>query len=142
MVARQLDASWLPLGAAAADALAAITRARQPPAAADPPPVKDTTMGTFTATNPKMIRKGTLIGSVDLAMPSGLRVRGLMLFESHGRRWVNFPSIPWTKSDGSKSYVPVLEFESRQISDRFGAAVVPICEAALGLAPLAPGDDR
>jgi hypothetical protein len=86
---------------------------------------------TFTVTNPKLIRKNTLIGSFDLQMPSGLIVRGAMLFEKDGRRWVSFPSKEWTKQDGTKAYSPILEFADRSIAGKFQAAVLPFVEGAL-----------
>jgi hypothetical protein len=88
---------------------------------------------TFVISNPKPMRKGTLIGFVDLEMPSGLIVRGLMLFEKSNKRWCSFPSKEYTKQDGTKGYSPLLEFASRDISDKFMSAVVPLVERALGL---------
>jgi hypothetical protein len=88
---------------------------------------------TFIISNPKPMRKGTLIGFVDLEMPSGLIVRGLMLFEKNNKKWCSFPSKEFTKQDGTKGYSPLLEFSSRDISDRFQAAVVPLVEKSLGL---------
>jgi hypothetical protein len=85
-------------------------------------------------TNAKLLRKNSLIGSFDLQMPSGLIVRGAMLFEKNGRRWVGFPSKEWVKSDGTKAYSPLLEFSSRDVSDRFRALVLPLAEQALGIA--------
>ena len=86
---------------------------------------------TFTVTNPKSIRKNTLVGAFDLEMPSGLIIRGAMLFEKNGRRWVGFPSKEFTKQDGSKGYFPLLEFASREIADKFQAQVLPLVEGAL-----------
>jgi hypothetical protein len=86
---------------------------------------------TFTITNPKVLRKSSLIGCFDLQMPSGMIVRGAMLFEKNGRRWVNFPSKEWTKPDGTKSYSPLIEFADRSIADKFQAQMLPLAEAAL-----------
>ena len=61
-------------------------------------------MRAFTVSNAKVLRKNTLIGCFDLQMPSGLIVRGAMLFEKNGKRWIGFPSREWVKSDGTKSY--------------------------------------
>jgi hypothetical protein len=88
---------------------------------------------TFIVSNPKPMRKVTLIGFVDLEMPSGLIVRGLMLFEKSSKRWCSFPSKEYTKHDGTKGYSPLLEVASRDISDKFMSAVVPLVELALGL---------
>jgi hypothetical protein len=88
---------------------------------------------TFVISNPKLMRKGTLIGFVDLELPSGLIVRGLMLFAKNDKRWCSFPSKEFTKQDGTKGYSPLLEFADRTISDKFQSAVVPLVERALGL---------
>jgi hypothetical protein len=88
---------------------------------------------SFTVSNPKILRKGTLVGTVDLAMPSGLVVRGLMLFEKNDKRWCSFPSKEWTGQDGKKNYSPLLEFASREIGDRFQEQVRPLVEEAFGL---------
>jgi hypothetical protein len=88
-------------------------------------------MSGFTVTNQKLLNKNTLIGSFDLQMPSGLIVRGVMLLGKNGKRWVSFPSKEWTKPDGTKSYFPLFEFASREIADKFQAAVLPLAEKAL-----------
>jgi hypothetical protein len=86
---------------------------------------------TFVVTNPKLIRKGTLLGSFDLTMPSGLVVRGAMLFSKATSQWVNFPSKEYIDETGVKKYYPLLEFESREVADRFQAQVLPIALQAL-----------
>jgi len=85
----------------------------------------------FTITNAKLLNRKSLVGSFDLEMPSGLIVRGAMLFEKDGRRWVSFPSKEWTKQDGTKGYFPLLEFASREIGDKFQKQVLPLAEEAL-----------
>jgi hypothetical protein len=92
-------------------------------------------MTAFAVTNAKLLNKHTLVGSFDLQMPSGLVVRGAMLFEKTGKRWVNFPSKEWVKSDGTKSYSPLLEFSSREVNDRFQQQVLPLAERVLDLVP-------
>jgi hypothetical protein len=86
---------------------------------------------TFTVSNPNPLNKDSLRGFFDLETRSGLIVRGAMLFEKNGKRWVGFPSKEWTKQDGTKGYNPLLEFASREISDKFQAAVLPLAERAL-----------
>jgi hypothetical protein len=94
----------------------------------------------FALSNPKRLDRGTLVGSFDLEMPSGLVVRGAMLFEKGARRWVSFPAKEWTKQDGSKGYYPLLEFASRDISDKFQALVVPLAENLFQLHSAVPDD--
>jgi hypothetical protein len=88
-------------------------------------------MNNFVISNPKLLRRNSLVGSFDLQMPSGLIVRGAMLFEKAGKRWVSFPAKEWTKQDGTKGYSPLLEFASREVADRFQAQVLPLVEEAL-----------
>lgn len=88
---------------------------------------------TITVSNPKKLEKGTLRGFCDLELPSGLIIRGAMLFEKNGKRWVGFPSKEWTKADGTKGYSPLLEFADRDVSDKFQAAVLPLALQAFGL---------
>jgi hypothetical protein len=90
-------------------------------------------MSAFKLTNPRPLDKNSLRGVFDIQMPSGLIVRGAMLFEKNGKRWVGFPSKEWVKQDGTKSYSPILEFSSREVSDKFQKAVLPLAEQALGL---------
>jgi len=66
-------------------------------------------MTNFQITNAKFIGKKSLVGSFDLEMPSGLIVRGCMLLESSGRRWVNFPAKEYQKQDGTKGYARYFE---------------------------------
>jgi hypothetical protein len=92
-------------------------------------------MNSFKITNPRRINKNSLIGAFDLEMPSGLKINGVMVLESHGRRWIGFPSKEWQKSDGSKGYAPLIEFGSPVVRERFQTVVLPLAEQALGLGP-------
>jgi hypothetical protein len=89
------------------------------------------TSAAYTILNARPCKKNTLIGYFNLQMPSGLRIRDMMLHESHGKRWVQFSSKEWTNPDGSKGYSPILEFASREVSDRFQATIRPLAERAL-----------
>jgi hypothetical protein len=85
----------------------------------------------FTISNANLIRKNSLVGSFDLQMPSGIIVRGAMLLEKNGQRWINFPSKEWSKPDGKKGYMPLIEFSSAGVRDRFQAHILPLAEQAL-----------
>jgi hypothetical protein len=87
--------------------------------------------GTFSISNSKVIRRNSLVGSFDLALPSGLIIRGALLMESHGKRWINLPSKPYQKEDGSQGWFPLVDFSSREVRARFQAAVLPLAENAL-----------
>lgn len=96
-------------------------------------PTFDGAPATFKISNARRIDRNSLVGAFDLQMPSGLVVRGAMLFASGGRRWVGFPSKEWIGEDGAKRYSPLLEFSSRDVADRFQRLVLPLAEQALGL---------
>jgi hypothetical protein len=66
-------------------------------------------------------------------MPSGLIIRGVMLMESHGGRWVSLPSKPYQKPDGTQSWIPFADFTSGEVKERFNSQVLPIAEAAFEL---------
>jgi hypothetical protein len=85
----------------------------------------------ITVSNPRKINKGALIGFLDVALPSGMKLNGCTLLEKDGKRWIGLPSKEWTKTDGSKSYVPIVEIPDREARDKFNAAVLPAAERAL-----------
>ena len=85
----------------------------------------------FKLTNARRIDKGTLIGAFDLELPSGLKINGVMLLEKNGKRWCGFPAKAFVKPDGTNSYAQLLEFSTREVADKFQAAVLPLAEGAL-----------
>jgi hypothetical protein len=94
-------------------------------------------MSKFIVSKAKILNKGSLIGAFDLEMPSGLIVRGMMLFESNGRRWVNFPSKEFVKPDGSRGYYPLLEFTTKEVENNFQKqALVVVGEAFRAVEPV------
>jgi hypothetical protein len=84
----------------------------------------------FKVSNPLRVNRGALLGTFDLEAPSGMLFKAVMLFEKNGKRWIGFPSKEWTKQDGTKG-VHVIEFVSRDVSNKFSAAVLPLAEGAL-----------
>jgi DNA-binding cell septation regulator SpoVG len=91
---------------------------------------------TIAITNARKVTKGSLLGFFDVTLDSGLKLNGCQLFEKAGddgvlKRWVGLPSREWTKPDGSKSYVPIVEIPDRGARDKFTMAVLPAAERAL-----------
>jgi hypothetical protein len=87
----------------------------------------------ITVTNAKKVSKNSLRGFFDVELPSGMKLNGCTLLEKDGKRWVGLPSKEWTKPDGSKSWVPIVEIPDRADRDRFTALVLPEAEKAFGL---------
>jgi hypothetical protein len=85
----------------------------------------------ITITNARKINKGALIGFFDFALPSGMKLNGCTLLEKDGKRWIGLPSKEWTKADGTKGWVPIVEIPDRADRDKFTALVLPAAERAL-----------
>ncbi len=45
-------------------------------------------------------------------------------------RWIGLPGRKYKKDDGTESYTPVIEFETRVRADRFRDAVLEAIDAA------------
>lgn len=86
---------------------------------------------SITVTNARKLSKGALIGFFDVTLPSGMKLKGCTLLEKDGKKWIGLPSREWTKADGTKSYVPIIEIPDRDARDKFNAAVLPLAERAL-----------
>lgn len=79
----------------------------------------------------KAVVKGSLRGFATVELPIGLKILDCPVLVSSGKAWATLPSKPvldaegrHAKPDGKAQYVPVLEWRSRELSDRFSAAVV------------------
>ena len=61
--------------------------------------------------NFKQYEKNTLKGFFDVKLTNiGLEIRGCCLHEKDGSRWVQLPSKPYEKDDGTKGYTYILDF--------------------------------
>lgn len=67
----------------------------------------------------KPFNKNTLHGFFTIITPSGLRIRDCTLHERDGNPWVKFSTKPWSKSDGSASYTPLIDFVTDEIRKSF-----------------------
>jgi hypothetical protein len=85
----------------------------------------------ITISNARKLNKRALIGFFDVTLPSGMKLNGCTLLSKDGKKWVGLPSKEWTKTDGTKSYVPIVEIPDRDARDKFNAAVLPLAERAL-----------
>jgi hypothetical protein len=83
------------------------------------------------------IRKNSLRGFATIRLPIGLKINDCLVLVSHGKAWATLPSKPLIDKDGrhkadtggKPSYVPVLEWCSRDLADRFSDAVVALVRA-------------
>ena len=87
----------------------------------------------------KPLRRGSLLGFVDLVIPQiRLRVREASVHQSRGRRWVGLPAKPQIDREGrvrqddrgKTAYVNVLQFTDKATSDGFSErAIAALLEA-------------
>jgi hypothetical protein len=75
--------------------------------------------------------KGALRGFATVELPIGLKLVDRPILVSQGKAWVSLPSKPAldhdgrqkTDANGKPAYVTVLEWQSRELSDRFRQVV-------------------
>ena len=78
-------------------------------------------------------RSNTLLGFADVSLQqTHLKIYDCAVHEKGGRRWVSLPGRPMIDregvalrgEDGKTKYARILEFETREGSDNFSAAVI------------------
>lgn len=89
----------------------------------------DTT--TFTASNWKQIGRNTLTGTCDIETRSGFIFRSVMLHERDNKRWIQIASKEYKKENGTRGFVPVVEFASQEKWRQFNAAALAAIDTLL-----------
>ena len=92
---------------------------------------------TVICTAWKPYEKNTLKGFADLWLRAArLNISGVAVHEKNGKRWVQLPARPQLDKDrnlvcgedGKIQYAKVMDFDSREVSDRFNAAALKAIE--------------
>jgi hypothetical protein len=66
------------------------------------------------------LEKGALRGFAVIDIASwGLRIHGMSFFEKDGSRWINLPSKKTSKPGTADSWMPVIEFTSKEARASF-----------------------
>jgi hypothetical protein len=87
----------------------------------------------------KPLVKNSLRGFATVRLRNGLSIKDVTVHSSNGKRWASLPSKPLVDKDGNAQrdresgkirYVPILEWPSRDVADRFSEAVISAIEAA------------
>ena len=81
--------------------------------------------------------KGALRGFATVELPIGLKVIDCPVLVSNGKAWVSLPPKPVldrdgkhkTGANGKPAYAPILEWRTRDLAERFSAAVVELVRA-------------
>jgi len=88
---------------------------------------------TVICTAWKPFEHNSLKGFADLWLrPARLNIKGCAIHEKNGKRWVQLPARPRLDKDqnlirddaGKMQYWPVMEFDSREVADRFSEAAL------------------
>lgn len=88
----------------------------------------------------RRVDSGALIGRAKVRLPIGLEIADIGIFGKDGRRWAQMPSEAMRNGDGQPlrdergkvRYRSPLKWESRDLQDRFSAALVELIEAERG----------
>jgi hypothetical protein len=87
---------------------------------------------SFIVLNWRPCVKNTLLGFLDLRLPSGLVIRGLTIHTKGDRRWVGLPARPYTNDAGAVTWTPVVEILDRARHERFDALVLSALDQFIG----------
>ena len=87
-------------------------------------------MENIRISNWKEVNKGHLRGFFSVALPSGMVLHGLGLFEKMDpdgemQRWINPPSREWTDAKGDTQFSPLVGFTDAKTRNHFRDLVVP-----------------
>ncbi len=92
---------------------------------------------TVVCTAFRPFERGTLKGFADLWLRTArLNIKGCAVHEKNGKRWVQLPAKPQIDKDrnlvrdegGKVQYAKILDFDSREVADRFNAAALKAIE--------------
>ena len=84
------------------------------------------------------MRKNSLLGFARVELPSGMVIHDVTILTGERGPWASPPSKPMIGRDGTAltddkgklRYSPVIEFASKEVRDRFSAAVVAALRAS------------
>ena len=84
------------------------------------------------------MRKNSLLGFARVELPSGMVVHDVTILTGERGPWASPPSKPMVGKDGTvltddkgkARYSPIIEFTSKEVRDRFSAAVVDALRAS------------
>jgi DNA-binding cell septation regulator SpoVG len=78
----------------------------------------------FTVREFKHFQKNTLQAFLSLELTSGMVLHDCTLHEKNGSRWIGMPARQYEKSAGEKSWMPLIEFASKEHREKFQAAAL------------------
>jgi len=70
--------------------------------------------------------KNTLLGFIDICLPTGMEIYGCTYHKKGNQEWVNLPQKEYTDPDGNKKYMSIVRFNDRSLSDAFSRDVIQL----------------
>ena len=67
----------------------------------------------------RKFKKNSLRGFFELQLPSGMAMRDLTYHSKDNRRWVGYPSKPYTDESGNQKYQNQIYFPDKQVHEKF-----------------------
>ena len=85
----------------------------------------------------KPLERNSLRGFARVRLPSGVIMHDVGIFQDSGKAWASPPSKPQIgrdgthiKKDGKPAYSPIISFVSKEVRDKFSAAVLDALRAS------------
>jgi len=86
----------------------------------------------FEVSNWKPYTKNTLQAFLSLSLPSGMTLHACSYHTKNHSPWISVPGQKFTKTDGSVSYAPIIEFANDDAPRRFQQQAIEAVDRHLG----------
>lgn len=90
------------------------------------------TNSRFRAMNYVHICKGTLVGTFDLQLPSGMILIGATHHRQEGKEWIGLPAKRYLGKDGREAWAKVIDFAEKTLRHRFSALALTAVKEVIG----------
>jgi len=86
----------------------------------------------------RSLRKGSLLGFAKVELPSGMVISDVTILQGDRGAWASPPAKPMIGRDGvaikdatgKARYLPIIEFTTKEVRDRFSASVIDALRAS------------
>ena len=89
-------------------------------------------MNAIKIINWRPYAKKTLLGFLEIELPSGLRVRDMTLHQKEDRKWISYPAKAYIADDGTTKYKNIIFFEDKETHGQFQRQVLAAIDAYIG----------
>jgi hypothetical protein len=86
----------------------------------------------FVVSNWRPYVRNTLVGFCSIELPSGMVIHECAFHRKADDRWLSLPAGKFEKSDGVTTWVPLVEFSSKEAKRRFQEQALAAIDRFLG----------